>query len=202
MVDEQIAERGVSDPRVLDALRSVPRHEFVPAYLRNEAYDDEPLPIGHSQTISQPYIVGLMTELLHIKPSDRILEIGTGSGYQAAVLSELASEVDTIEIVQPLAERAKHDLARLGYDNVFVHTGDGYRGLPERAPFDGIIVTAAAPSVPKPLLEQLAVGAHLVIPVGDWDQELLVVTRTHTGFSRRTEIPVRFVPMTGRAREE
>ncbi len=202
MVTEQIAARGVRDERVLDAMRRVPRHEFVPAVERSLSYQDEPLPIGYAQTISQPYIVALMTELLGLEPSDRVLEIGTGSGYQAAILAELVSEVDTIEIVEPLAERAQSDLARLGYDNVHVRAGDGYQGWPERAPFDGIIVTAAAPSIPKPLLEQLKVGAHLVIPVGDADQDLLVVTRTESGFDERTEVPVRFVPMTGRARSE
>jgi protein-L-isoaspartate(D-aspartate) O-methyltransferase len=200
MVDEQIAGRDVTDQRVLAALREVPRHEFVPSGMRRLAYEDFPLPIGEQQTISQPYIVGIMTQLLRPAPGDRVLEIGTGSGYQAAVLGELVREVYTIEIVDPLARRAEETLSRLGYDNVHVRSGDGYQGWPSKAPFDGIIVTAAAPSVPKPLLEQLGVGARLVIPVGDHYQELRVITRTEHGFEERSELPVRFVPMTGQAR--
>ncbi len=200
MVEQQIAARDVTDPRVLAALRSVPRHEFVPGGVRGLAYEDFPLPIGEAQTISQPYIVGIMTQLLRPEAGDRVLEIGTGSGYQAAVLGELVRDVYTIEIVDPLARRAAETLRRLGYENVHVRSGDGYRGWPDEAPFDGIIVTAAAPSIPKPLLEQLRVGASLVIPVGEHYQELRVVTRTEHGFEERSELPVRFVPMTGQAR--
>lgn len=201
MVRDQIEERGVSDPRVLDAMRTVPRHLFVPKALRNMAYDDRPLPIGYEQTISQPYIVALMTELLEPRPTQKVLEIGTGSGYQAAVLSRLVEHVYTIEIVAPLAARATETLEREGYDNVTVIAGDGYRGLPEQAPFDGIIVTAAPEEVPQPLLDQLRVGGRLVIPVGDTRtyQELELIERTATGFERRKVLPVRFVPMTGEA---
>ncbi len=200
MVDEQIAGRDVTDQRVLAALRKVPRHEFVPRDMRSLAYEDSPLPIGERQTISQPYIVGIMTQLLEPEPNDRVLEIGTGSGYQAAVLGQLVKEVYTIEIVDPLARRAEETLRSMGYGNVHVRSGDGYRGWPEKAPFDGIIVTAAAPSIPEPLLDQLKVGASLVIPVGDDYQELRVITRTEHGFAQRSELPVRFVPMTGQAR--
>jgi protein-L-isoaspartate(D-aspartate) O-methyltransferase len=200
MVDEQIAGRDVTDQRVLAALRKVPRHEFVPSGMRSLAYEDSPLPIGEKQTISQPYIVGIMTQLLEPEPQDSVLEIGTGSGYQAAVLGELVKAVYTIEIVDPLARRAEETLRSLGYTNVHVRSGDGYRGWPEKAPFDGIIVTAAAPSIPQPLLDQLKVGASLVIPVGDYYQELRVITRTEHGFEERKELPVRFVPMTGQAR--
>lgn len=200
MVRDQIASRDVRDPRVLDAMRRVPRHELVPADLRSEAYDDHPLPIGHEQTISQPYIVALMTELSGVTRYEhpRVLEVGTGSGYQAAVLAELGAEVWSIEIVEPLARRATADLARLGYD-VHVRHGDGYRGWAEHAPFHAIVVTAAPPAIPEPLLAQLAVGARLVVPVGTGSQELLVVTRTESGFERRNVAPVRFVPMTGEA---
>lgn len=202
MVREQIAARDVSDARVLAAMRKVPRHLFVPERHRDDAYSDSPAPIGHDQTISQPYIVAKMTELAQVAPGARVLEIGTGSGYQAAVLAELAGQVYSIEIVQPLADQARQTLEQLGYKNVHVRHGDGYRGWPEQAPFDAIVVTAAAPRVPEPLLQQLKVGARLVIPVGDDDQELLVVTRTEQGFDRKVELPVRFVPMTGEARHD
>ena len=155
MVERQIAARGISNPRVLEALRTVPRHEFVPPSLQREAYDDTPLPIGHGQTISQPYIVALMTELLDPQPADKVLEIGTGSGYQAAVLSPLVSKVCTIEIIEPLARGAKETLERLGFANVEVRAGDGYKGWPEEAPFDGIIVTCAPEDIPEPLAAQL-----------------------------------------------
>jgi protein-L-isoaspartate(D-aspartate) O-methyltransferase len=199
MVAEQIAARGVSDRRVLSALRQVERHLFVPEAMRAEAYGDRPLPIGHGQTISQPYIVALMTELAAVRPGARVLEVGTGSGYQAAVLSLLAREVCTIEIVAPLAEEARERLARLGFANVTVRAGDGYQGWPERAPFDAILVTAAPPEIPEPLLRQLAPGGRLVAPVGPEGgvQELLVVERTPAGLTRRAVLPVRFVPMTG-----
>jgi len=195
MVREQIQARGLEDPRVLEAVRRVPRHEFVAPRLREQAYDDRPLSIGHGQTISQPYVVAAMTELAAVGPESRVLEVGTGSGYQAALLAELAGEVFTIEIVEPLAERARETLARLGYTNVHVRHGDGYAGWPEEAPFDAIVVTAAPPEVPPALREQLAVGGRLVIPVGrDW-QELEVHTRTAEGWEVREVFPVRFVPM-------
>lgn len=199
MVEKQIRGRGVENARVLEAMRRVPRHRFIPAAGRREAYEDHPVSIGHGQTISQPYIVAVMTDLLDPKPSDRVLEIGTGSGYQAAVLSLLAKEVYTIEIIPELAVRAKGDLERLGYGNVAVVTGDGYRGLPDRAPFDGILVTAAPETVPKPLLEQLKIGGRLVIPVGAADQQLKVIEKTKDGVVTRTIFDVRFVPMTGEA---
>jgi protein-L-isoaspartate(D-aspartate) O-methyltransferase len=202
MVEEQVRARGVGDPRVLHAMEQVPRHLFVPEDVRGEAYDDHALPIGSGQTISQPYLVGLMTELLGVKPGDRILEIGTGSGYQAAVLSRVASEVYTIEIVRPLGEQAERTLARLGYANVHTRIGDGYQGWKEAAPFNGIVVTAAPPEVPRPLLDQLAVGGNLVVPVGDSWQDLEVYTKQKDGsFHQRKVLPVRFVPMTGEARK-
>ncbi len=201
MVAEQIAGRGVRDERVLAALRKVPRHRFVPETERGEAYEDHPLPIGSRQTISQPYIVAVMSDLAEISPGERVLEIGTGSGYQAAVLSELGAEVHSIEIVPELAESARRTLRELGYQRVNVIAGDGYRGLPERAPFDAILVTAAPDHVPQPLVDQLAIGGRLVIPVGDAFQQLRVFTRTASGVEESTVFSVRFVPMTGEARE-
>jgi protein-L-isoaspartate(D-aspartate) O-methyltransferase len=202
MVEEQLRARGVEDRRVLSAMEEVPRHLFVPEEVRDRAYSDHPLPIGAGQTISQPYIVGLMTQLLGVKPGDRILEIGTGSGYQAAVLSRVASEVYTIEIVRPLGEQAGRTLSRLGYSNVHTRIGDGYQGWPDAAPFDGIVVTAAPSEVPRPLLDQLAVGGNLVVPVGDSWQDLKVYTRQKDGsFHQRKVLPVRFVPMTGEAQK-
>jgi len=199
MVREQIEARGVRDPAVLAAMGAVPRHELVPESVREHAYEDRPLPIGHGQTISQPYVVAAMSEALDLDGDERVLEIGTGSGYQAAVLSGLCREVFSIEIVEPLAERARADLARLGYDNVQVRSGDGYQGWPEQAPFDAIVVTAAPDHVPQPLLDQLAPGGRLVMPVGDAFQELIRITRTEHGFERESLFPVRFVPMTGEA---
>ncbi|MCP3983905.1 MAG: protein-L-isoaspartate(D-aspartate) O-methyltransferase [bacterium] len=196
MVREQIEARGIRNPRVLAALRKVPRHRFVPEDLAEQAYRDGPLPIGQAQTISQPFIVASMTELVDPQPGDTVLEIGTGSGYQAAVLAELVTKVLTIEIVPVLATRSRALLAELGYGNVEVVTGDGWKGLPEAAPFDGIVVTAAPAEIPPALLEQLAVGAKLVIPVGRRKQMLRVVERTEEGFSERGEYPVRFVPLT------
>jgi len=200
MVRTQIEARGVADPRVLEAMRSVPRHLFVPENVRPYAYADHPLAIGYRQTISQPFIVALMTELLEPQPDDRILEIGTGSGYQAAVLSRLVEEVYSIEIVEPLAKRAATDLAEHGFDNVTVIAGDGYRGLPDKAPFDAVMVTAAPPYVPQPLVDQLAVGGRMVIPVGETYQELQLLEKTAEGVAVRRVIPVRFVPMTGEVR--
>jgi protein-L-isoaspartate(D-aspartate) O-methyltransferase len=199
---EVIARRDVKDHRVLDAMRRVPRHRFVPAAIEARAYEDRALAIGHRQTISQPYIVAVMAEVAQIGPGARVLEIGTGSGYGAAVLAELATDVFTIEILEPLAERAKATLAELGYRNVRVRAGDGYAGWPSEAPFDAIVVTAAPPRVPEPLKEQLKVGGRLVIPVGTYDQSLRVITRTADGFTEQAVTRVRFVPMTGEAQSE
>lgn len=202
MVDEQIEARGVRDRRVIAAMRAVPRHRFVPEASRSRAYDDGPLSIGHGQTISQPYVVAFMTERLAPKPTDRVLEIGTGSGYQAAVLSTLVAEVYTIEIVEPLATRAAAVLAELGYGNVHVRAGDGYRGWPEHAPFDAVIVTCAPEDVPRPLVEQLRDGGRMIIPVGPAGgaQELVVLEKRGDDVTRTAVLPVRFVPMTGEAR--
>lgn len=197
MVREQIEARDVRDPRVLAAMRAVPRHRFVPALLVNEAYDDHPLPIGEGQTISQPFIVAAMTEQLRLAGGERVLEVGTGSGYQAAVLAQLGADVYSIEILEPLARRAEATLRELGYAQVRVRAGDGYLGWPEAAPFDAIIVTAAPDHVPQPLVDQLKVGGRLVIPVGTLLQELLLITKTGRGTETRSLIPVRFVPMTG-----
>jgi protein-L-isoaspartate(D-aspartate) O-methyltransferase len=199
MVAEQIEARGISDPLVLAALRKVPREQFVPPALRNLAYGDRPLPIGEGQTISQPYVVALMSELAGLRRGARVLEVGTGSGYQAAVLAEMGCEVYSIEIVESLATSAAERLRRLGYSSVRVRAGDGYRGWPERAPFAAILVTAAPPAVPSPLKEQLAMGGRLVIPVGPRFGQLLVLTRTPQGFETREVAPVAFVPMTGEA---
>ena len=200
MVETQLRARDITAPAVLSAMGRVPRHQLVPEAVRDLAYNDHPLPIGYDQTISQPYIVAYMTQLLELPPDARVLEIGTGSGYQAAVLSEVAAEVYTIEIVEALAARAAADLAALGYDNVTAKAGDGYVGWPEHAPFDGIMVTAAPDHVPQPLVEQLAVGARLVLPVGRDFQVMTVLTKTEAGVTEERTIPVRFVPMTGRAR--
>jgi protein-L-isoaspartate(D-aspartate) O-methyltransferase len=199
MVNDQIQARGIRDVRVLDALRRVERHRFVPEALQASAYEDRPLAIGHGQTISQPYIVALMTEEARVRPGARVLEVGTGSGYQAAILSLLAGHVYTVEILEPLARQAAERLEALGYRNVTVRAGDGSLGWPEQAPFDAILVTAAPPELPQPLLDQLAVGGRLVAPVGEGDQELVVVERTEAGLQRRRVLPVRFVPMTGEA---
>lgn len=203
MVRTQIEARDVRDAAVLAAMRRVPRHEFVPPDQRRFAYDDRPLPIAAGQTISQPLIVALMTVLLQAKPGDRILEVGTGSGYQAAVLAELKLEVYSIEIIESLAVAARATLSRLGYDGVQLRAGDGYLGWPEAAPFDGIIVTAAPPKVPPPLIAQLKPGGRLVVPEGVVDQDLVVYHKDAAGSLRRSlVIPVRFVPMTGRAQEK
>ncbi len=198
MIDDQIRARGVTNQAVLDAMRKVPRHLFVPPNLRDAAYEDGPLPIGQGQTISQPYIVAYMTEALGIRPGEHVLEIGTGSGYQAAVLAEIAREVYTIEIVPELADRARETLAGLGYKNVHVRTGNGYAGWPEKAPFPRIIVTAAPDEVPPALVEQLAPGGAMVVPVGTSFQEMTIVTKTAQGIARKATIPVRFVPMVGK----
>jgi protein-L-isoaspartate(D-aspartate) O-methyltransferase len=196
MVREQIEARGIRDPRVLDAMRRVPRHLFVPEALRPQAYEDHPLPIGHGQTISQPYIVAWMTEALQAGPGRRVLEVGTGSGYQAAVLAEIGVDVYTIEIVAPLAASAARVLAALGYQRLHARVGDGYAGWPEHAPFDAIVVTAAPDHVPAPLVDQLAVGGRLVIPVGGRGvQQMTVITRRTDGITREELMPVLFVPL-------
>jgi protein-L-isoaspartate(D-aspartate) O-methyltransferase len=200
MVEEQIAARGVRDEAVLAAMRRVPRHEFVPEDQRRSAYADHPLPIGHGQTISQPYIVAYMTEALAVHGGQKVLEVGTGSGYQTAVLAEMGVDVYTIEIVEPLGEAAAALLERLGYA-VHARVGDGHDGWPEAAPFDGIIVTAAPGRVPAPLAAQLAQGGRLVIPVGRGFQELKVLRRTGEALEPLSTLPVRFVPMTGKALE-
>ncbi len=195
MVREQLELRGVKNKAVLSAMRKVERHLFVPPDLRDFAYADRPLPIGYDQTISQPFIVAYMTEAARLKPDDRILEIGTGSGYQAAVLAEIVSKVYSVEILEPLAETAKKRLKALGYDNIEIKFGDGYKGWREFAPFEVIIVTAAPTAIPDQLLDQLAIGGRMVIPIGSVYQELYLITRTETGYDKKALLPVRFVPM-------
>jgi protein-L-isoaspartate(D-aspartate) O-methyltransferase len=201
MVEDQIRARGIKDKAVLDAMKKAPRHRFVPETHRHRAYGDHPLPIGQGQTISQPFIVAYMTEAAEVSPQEKVLEIGTGSGYQAAILGEIAREVYTIEIIPELAERARRSLAELGYKNIQVKTGNGYLGWPEHAPFDAIIVTAAPDEVPKALVEQLAVNGKMVIPVGDVFQEMTIITKTKDGVIEKRTMPVRFVPMTGKPKE-
>ena len=200
MVNDQLRSRDITSPRVLAAMRDVPRHLFVPEALRDEAYADHPLPIGLEQTISQPYIVAFMTQALEVEPGHTVLEIGTGSGYQAAVLAALASHVYSIEILAPLADRARRTLGDLGYRNVTVRTGNGYLGWPEHAPYDRIMVTAAPDEVPPALVEQLKVGGLMAVPVGRGEQELRILRRTANGMQTLRTLPVRFVPMTGKPR--
>lgn len=195
MVEEQIKKRGVTDEKVLNAMLKVERHKFVVSASRLAAYNDHPLSIGYGQTISQPYIVAYMTEAAQLKSDDKVLEIGTGSGYQAAILGELVKEVYSIEIVKELAVSSKKRLESLGYTNIVVKHGDGYKGWEEHAPFDAIIVTAAPPEIPEKLLEQLKVGGRMVVPVGSFFQELLLIIRKVNGFDQRRLLPVRFVPM-------
>ena len=203
MVEEQIRKRGVRHAEVLRARESVPRHSFVPPDRRDQSYGDTPLPIGWGQTISQPYIVALMTELLELDRGDKVLEIGTGSGYHAAVLSRVAGEVFSIEIIDQLGQQARQTLGGLGYENVRVRIGDGYKGWPEEAPFDAIILTAAPPRIPQPLIDQLRVGGRMVVPEGgSFVQDLLVITKTAQGIERRSVTPVRFVPMTGEVQQK
>jgi protein-L-isoaspartate(D-aspartate) O-methyltransferase len=196
MVETQIARRGVENEDVLEAMRKVPRHKFVPERVRQYSYEDEPLPIGNGQTISQPYIVALMTELLELNKDSKVLEIGTGSGYQAAILAEICDSVSSIEIICELADRADSTLKALGY-HVDVKCGNGYLGWPEKAPFDGIIVTAAPEKIPQPLIDQLAEGGKMVIPVGAYNQDLKLLRKINGEIKTMNVIPVRFVPMTG-----
>ena len=202
MVERQIEARGVKDTAVLRAMRQVPRHLFVPVSYAPQAYRDGPLALGHGQMISQPYIVAFMAEALRLRGDDRVLEIGTGSGYQTAVLAQLARDVFSIEIVKPLAEQAAAKLEELGYANVQVRTGDGYQGWPEHAPYDAILVSAAPDHIPQPLLDQLAVGGRMILPLGKkFSQDLMLIRRTHSGYERTPLLPVAFVPMTGEAQE-
>jgi len=202
MVERQIEARGVKDTAVLRAMRQVPRHLFVPVSYAPQAYRDGPLALGHGQMISQPYIVAFMAEALRLRGDDRVLEIGTGSGYQTAVLAQLARDVFSIEIVKPLAEQAAAKLKELGYANVQVRTGDGYQGWPEHAPYDAILVSAAPDHIPQPLLDQLAVGGRMILPLGKkFSQDLMLIRRTHSGYERTPLLPVAFVPMTGEAQE-
>ncbi len=199
MVKSQLLTRGISDGAVIRAMREVPRHEFVPAEDAAEAYDDHPLSIGYGQTISQPYIVAYMTEALRLNGDERVLEIGTGSGYQAAVLAKLGVNVFTIEIVEELAQRARHTFDRLGIPHIISRAGDGYQGWPEEAPFDAIILTAAPEHIPQPLLDQLAPGGRMILPLGKTLQKLVILTNTTAGIQRKELLPVAFVPMTGEA---
>ncbi len=199
MVSRQIAARGVNDPKVLEAMRKVERHKFVPEKHRPRAYNDHPLPIGDGQTISQPYIVALMTDALELDGSEKILEIGTGSGYQAAVLAEICKHVYTIEIVESLGKRAEKTLSELGYDNISVKIGDGYKGWKAHSPFDAIIVTCAPARIPEPLKRQLAEGGRMIIPVGEsYAQELVLLTKIKGKVKKQSITPVRFVPMVGK----
>ena len=203
MVQEQIERRGIRDKLVLEAMRKVPRHLFVPDYLKDQAYIDSPLPIGNNQTISQPYIVAFMTEALKLKGDEKVLEIGTGSGYQAAVLAEIAKNVYSIEIIPSLGKRADEILKTLQYKNIHVEIGDGYRGLPDQAPFDAIMVTAAPEHIPQPLVDQLKIGGRMIVPVGDFYQELILITKQPDGsIKKKSVLPVRFVPMTGEAQDK
>lgn len=196
MVEKQLKARGIKSELVLAAMRNVERHRFVPKNISSQAYDDTPLPIGEGQTISQPYIVAFMTEALNVKPTDKVLEIGTGSGYQAAILAQLCMEVYTIELEPALGKRADSLLKQLNYSNVFVRIGDGYRGWPEAAPFDAIMVTCSPSHIPKPLEEQLKEGGRMIIPVGEQSvQELVLVTKENGKLKKQHRLPVLFVPM-------
>ncbi|MGK7396776.1 MAG: protein-L-isoaspartate(D-aspartate) O-methyltransferase [Candidatus Cyclobacteriaceae bacterium M3_2C_046] len=197
MVNQQIKGRGIYQEKILNAMLQVPRHQFVPDQFINQAYEDRPLSIGHGQTISQPYIVALMTKVLQPEPEDKVLEVGTGSGYQAAILSQLVDQVYSVEIIEPLAKNAKEVVNQLNLKNVIIRQGDGYRGWPEKAPFDAIIVTCSPSHIPQPLIEQLKEGGKMVIPVGDssFTQELVLLSKQNGKIKRQEIIPVRFVPM-------
>jgi len=195
MLNEQIIARGIKDRNVIKAISKVHRIEFVPDKSKQRAYSDTPLPIGHGQTISQPYIVAFMTEAAMLNKNSKVLEIGTGSGYQAAILAELSKDVFTIEVIEPLGEQAKETFKRLKYNNIHVCISNGYEGWPEEAPFDAIIVTAAPKEIPTKLVQQLKLGGRLIIPVGDYHQELLRITQTEDGLETERLLPVRFVPM-------
>ena len=196
MVEKQIIARGIKNEKVIEAMKKVPRHLFVPDEYRHLSYTDGPLPIGYDQTISQPYIVAYMTEILDLKQHEKVLEIGTGSGYQAAILAEICKEVYTIEIIDDLAKRAKKVLDELGYKNIFIKVGDGYKGWPEKAPFDAIIVTCSPTNIPKPLIDQLSENGRMIIPVGEWyNQQLILLRKVNGKMIKEKLIPVRFVPM-------
>lgn len=201
MVEQQVRQRGITNPDVLAAMEQVPRHLFVPESLRGKAYDNEPLVLGPGRTIYQPYMVALMTNLLDLKRGAKVLEVGTGTGYQAAVLSRIAREVYSIEIVEPVASAARKRLEVMGYTNVEVKAGDGYQGWPAEAPFDAILLSAAPPKIPKPLLDQLKVGGKMVAPLGGFVQDLQVITKTANGLEKRTVIPVRLQPMQGQVKD-
>ena len=201
MVQEQIISRGIKDSKVINAMRKVPRHHFIPEENKRLAYNDGPVSIGFGQTISQPYIVALMTESLKLKGDEKVLEIGTGSGYQAAILAEIVKEVYTVEILEPLSVSASKKLKELGYNNIEVKTGDGYKGLKEHSPYDCIIVTAAPPKIPQPLIDQLKIGGRMIIPVGRWFQELVLIEKSDKGITKKKIVSVMFVPMTGEAQK-
>lgn len=200
MVDD-LRQRGIKEPAVLEAMGKVPRHLFVPDSVRSQAYQDQPLALGAGRSIYQPYVVALMTSLLHLDKGDKVLEVGTGTGYHAAVLSRIAREVYSIEIVGPVATQASQRLRTLGYNNIEVRVGDGYQGWADKGPFDAILISAAPPHIPKPLIDQLRVGGRMVVPLGGVLQDLLVITKTEDGLERRTVIPVRLTPMTGKVRD-
>lgn len=201
MVDEQIRQRGIREREVLKAMEQVPRHLFVPESVRPKAYEDEALPIGPGRAIYQPYVVALMTSLLDLDKGDKVLEVGTGTGYHAAILSRIAREVYSLEIDSTAASQASKRLSGLGYPNVYVRHGDGYQGWPDKGPFDAILLSVAPPRVPKPLIDQLRVGGKMVVPVGGFFQDLLVITKTADGLEKRTVIPVRVAPMAGKVRD-
>lgn len=201
MVQQQVKQRGITKPEVLAAMEQVPRHLFVPDSLRADAYSDRPLVLGPGRTVYQPYVVALMTSLLELKKGDKVLEIGTGSGYHAAVLSRIAREVYSVEIVETVAIQASKRLSVLGYHNVAIRVGDGYRGWPEHAPFDAILLSAGTPKIPKLLIDQLRIGGKMVVPLGGFFQDLLVITKAADGIEKRTIIPVRLSPMTGKVQD-
>jgi protein-L-isoaspartate(D-aspartate) O-methyltransferase len=198
---ERLRQRGITQPEVLASMEKVPRHLFVPESLRSQAYADEVLPLGSGRTIYEPHVVALMTSLLDLQKGDKVLEVGTGSGYHAAVLARLAREVYSVEIVPPVASQARQRLQALGYNNIEIRVGDGYQGWAEKAPFDAILLAVAPPHIPKPLIDQLRVGGRMVVPVGGLLQDLLVITKTADGLEKRTVIPVKLSPMTGKVRD-